>query len=164
LLGSVGDNVKSRRRLPGSFFVAVLATVAGCVAVQPATDTGDLNPASPTSPASPTNTPTNPTGPANPTNPTTPAALAYDPDMKAIFASDCVSCHGGSRVYGNYRMTTYSQVMAAVRPGSATSPLILVTQPSGSMYRYWSGNTTTRQAKAAQVRDWIVTYNAQATR
>jgi hypothetical protein len=128
------------------------------VAVQPPTDTGDLNAASPTSPTAPTNTPT------NPTNPATPTPLAYDPDMKAIFASDCVPCHGGSRVAGNYRMTTYSQVMAAVRPGSATSILVLVAQPSGNMYRYWSGSSTTRQAKARQVRDWIVTYNAQATR
>ena len=164
MLDLVGGIVKSRgrRRLIAVLFSAVLATaLAGCVAVQPPTDTGDLNPASPTTP---TNTPTNPTNPTSPANPTTPTPLAYDPDMKALFASDCVSCHGGSRVYGNYRMTTYSQVMAAVRPSSATSALILVTQPSGSMYRYWSGNTTTRQTKAAEVRDWIVTYNAQATR
>lgn len=135
-----------RRPFSSFLFFAVLANlVAGCVAVQSPTDTGDLSPASPTSP-------------------TTTTPLAYDPDMKSIFASDCVSCHGGSRVEANYRMTTYSQVMAAVRPGSASSTLIRVTQPSGSMYRYWSGGTATRQTKATQVRDWIVTYNAQAAR
>ena len=84
--------------------------------------------------------------------------------MKSIFAPDCVPCHGGSRAEAGYRMTTYSQVMTAVRAGSSSSLLIRVTQPSGSMYRYWNGSTATRQSKATQVRDWIVTYNAQATR
>jgi hypothetical protein len=54
---------------------------------------------------------------------------------------------------GNYRMTTYAQVMAAVRAGSASSTLVAVTQSNGSMYRYWSGNAAT---KADLVRKWVV--------
>jgi hypothetical protein len=84
--------------------------------------------------------------------------------MKPLFQSDCVICHGAGRADGNYRMTTYAQVMTAVRPGSASSLLVSVTQPGGSMYRYWSGSSTTRAAKAAQVRSWVVTYSAQETR
>jgi hypothetical protein len=61
-------------------------------------------------------------------------------------------------------MSTYAQVMTAVRPGSSASLLISDTQPNGRMYRYFSGSSTTRQAKANQVRTWIVTYNAQENR
>jgi mono/diheme cytochrome c family protein len=137
--------------------IMVLPLAAACVKVIPPTDTGDPI----------VSTPTSPTGPAAPTAPTpgtetTP--LAYNQDMKALFASDCLSCHGPSRADGNYRMTTYAQVLAAVRPGSASSILVSVTQSNGSMARYWSGSTATRQAKAAQVRSWIVTYNAQENR
>jgi hypothetical protein len=32
------------------------------------------------------------------------------------------------------------------------------------MYRYFSGGSATRQSKAAQMRTWIVTYNAQENR
>lgn len=73
-------------------------------------------------------------------------------------------CHGGGRADGNYRMDTYAQVMAAVRPGSASSALVVTTQPSGRMYRYFSGSTATRQAKAAEVLSWVVTYKAQENR
>jgi len=41
---------------------------------------------------------------------------------------------------------------------------VSVTQPGGSMYRYWTGTNTTRSGKAAQVRSWIVTFNAQENR
>jgi hypothetical protein len=136
-----------------------LPLVAGCVKANPPTDTGDPVISSPTSPSTPT-TPTTPTTPA--TGDTTP--LAYNPDMKALFQSDCVPCHGAGRADGNYRMTTYVQVMAAVRAGNASSTLISVTRSGGSMYRYWSGNHDTRLAKAAQVRSWIVNFNAQENR
>ena len=141
-------------------FLAALVTlplVAACIKVNPPTDTGDQV----------VSTPTSPTTPGTPTTPATGSGtspLAYNQDMKALFTSDCVACHGSSRADGNYRMTTYPQVMAAVRAGSASSILVSVTQSNGSMYRYWSGSTATRQAKAAQVRSWIVTYNAQENR
>lgn len=125
--------------------------IYGCVTAQPPTDTGDpVGPSSLTSPSNPT--------------PADPSPLAYDPDMKPIFATDCIVCHGSGRADGNYRMTTYAQVMAAVRAGSASSRLVSVTQPGGSMYRYLSGSTATRQSKASAVRTWVVTYNAQEHR
>jgi hypothetical protein len=50
-------------------------------------------------------------------------------------------------------MTTYSGVMAAVRAGSASSALVIVTQPGGSMYSFLSGD---RAGKAALIRTWVV--------
>ena len=149
-----------------AFLTALLmpALVIGCVKANPPTDTGDPVLSTPTSPSSPTSN--NPTNPATPTTPTTtePTPLAYNQDMRPLFQSDCVTCHGSGRADGNYRMTTYGQVMAAVRAGSPSSLLVLDTQPGGSMYRYWSGSNSTRSAKAAQVRSWIVTFNAQENR
>jgi hypothetical protein len=84
--------------------------------------------------------------------------------MKQLFASDCVVCHSNSFADGGYRMSTYAQVMTAVRPGSSASLLVTTTQPNGRMYRYFSGSTTTRQSKANQIRTWIVTYGAQENR
>ena len=130
-----------------------LPLVAGCVKVQPATDTGDPVVATPTSPSSPT-TPTT----------TTDTPLAYNPDIKAVLQTDCISCHGSSRADAGYRVTTYAQTMATVQAGNASSTLVRVTQSGGSMYRYWSGSTSTRSAKAAQVRSWVVTYKAQENR
>jgi mono/diheme cytochrome c family protein len=136
--------------------------VTGCVKANPPTDTGDPIVTTPTSPTSPTS----PTAPTTPTTPTTgdTTALAYNPDVKALMQSDCVICHGPSRADGNFRAATYAQVMTAVRAGSASSKLVTVTQSNGSMYRYWSGSTATRQSKAAAVRSWVVTYNAQENR
>lgn len=145
-------------RMTALLFFATVVSATGCVRAQPPTDTGD--PIVVTSPTAPTGTPTDPSGASGSAS----AALAYNPDMKNLFASDCVVCHSTSRADGNYRMSTYQQVMAGVRPGNASSLLITVTQPSGRMYRYFSGGTTTRQAKAGQVRTWIVTYNAQENR
>jgi hypothetical protein len=137
-------------------FVALPLTLA-CVKAQPPTDTGDPVVSTPTAPS--TSSPTTPT-----TGAATDSTLAYTQDMKPLFQSDCVTCHGTTRADGNYRMSTYAQVMTAVRAGSASSTLVSVTQSGGSMYRYWSGSTATRAAKAAQVRSWIVTYNAQENR
>jgi hypothetical protein len=138
----------------GRALVVGLALVAaGCVKAQPPTDTGDADIVA------------NPLAPSSPSGATSDAQpLAYNQDLQPIFSNDCVACHGRSRADGNYRMTTYAQVMTAVRPGSASSLLVVVTQPNGSMYRYFSGSSATRQAKAAQVRRWIVTYNAQENR
>ena len=129
-----------------------LPLVAGCVKAQPATDTGDS-----------VATPTSPTSPTSPTTPTTTTdtPLAYNPDIRAVLQTDCISCHGSSRADAGYRVTTYAQTMAAVQAGNASSILVRVTQSGGSMYRYWSGSTSTRSTKAAQVRSWVVTYKAQ---
>ena len=69
----------------------VLSFAAGCVKANPPTDTGDPVVSTPTSPStSGTSTPTTPTTPTSGTT----TALAYNQDMKALFQSDCVTCHG----------------------------------------------------------------------
>ena len=68
---------------------ALLALMTGCVQERPASDTG--NTLSPTVLSLP-----------SPDQP-----LAYEPDMRQLFASDCVYCHGGYRVDDEYDMTTY---------------------------------------------------------
>ena len=87
--------------------------------------------------------------------------MAYTPDLQPIFNSDCTSCHSGSRPAGNYSMTSYNGVMRAVRVGSASSALVIVTRSSGSMYRFFSGD---RAAKSAMVNQWVITDGAAASR
>jgi len=123
----------------------IAATLGGCVATQPATDTSN-----PTSPSATTTT-----------TPVTTGPLAYTPDMAPIFASDCTPCHSGSRPLGNYSMTTYAAVMRDVTPGNANSRLVIWTQPSGTMYRYFSVD---RAGRAAMVKRWVVDNNAAQTR
>lgn len=135
--------------------------VAGCVKANPPTDTGDVI-STPTSPSSTTSGASGSTGTTGTTTTTT--ALAYNPDIQALMQSDCTSCHGASRADGGVRLHTYAAVMTQVRAGNASSRLVTSTRTNGSMYRYWSGATATRQAKAAQVQSWVVTFNAQETR
>jgi hypothetical protein len=97
----------------------------------------------------PSPTPTTPTGPAT----TTTATVAYTPDLQPVFNGDCVPCHGGRQVAGRYSMTTYAGVMAAVTPRSASSALVIVTQPGGLMYPFLSGD---RASKAAMIRTWVM--------
>ncbi len=136
------------------YAVLLLASfsVAACVKAQPPTDTGDPLVTAPSA-----------TGGSSSSGggTSTPATVAYQQDLAPIFASDCLQCHGGFRIDGNYRMNTYADVMRDVRAGDAGSPLVVVTQPSGSMYRYWSGN---RQAKANLVFQWVVVNKALQTR
>ena len=82
----------------------------------------------------------------------TSTAVAYS-DLQPVFATDCVPCHGASRPAGRYSMTSYSGVMAAVRAGSASSALVIVTQPGGVMYAFLSGD---RAGKAAMIRTWVL--------
>jgi hypothetical protein len=79
--------------------------------------------------------------------------VAYTQDLQPIFASDCVPCHGGRAAAGRYSMTTYAGVLAAVTPGSASSPLVLVTQPGGVMYAFLTGD---RAGKSAMIRTWVL--------
>jgi len=147
--------MKMLSRFNAAVLIMVALNSAACVKAKPPIDTGDDSTA--TNPIAPTPDPGS--GPSDQT-----AALAYNQDMKATFAADCVSCHGSGRADGGYRMATYAQVMTDVRPGNAFSILVQVTQSNGSMYRYFSGTATTRQAKSDAVRTWIVTYNAQENR
>ncbi len=105
--------------------------------------------------AAPTSTPTPTPPPAAPVPPpTTPAAaVAYTPDLAPIFAADCTPCHGSRSAAGRYSTTTYAGVMAAVRAGSASSALVIVTQPGGIMYPFFSGD---RATKAALIRTWVL--------
>jgi mono/diheme cytochrome c family protein len=103
-----------------------------------------------------TNTPATPT-PATPTpaapTPTVAAAVAYTPDLQPIFNTDCVPCHGSRSQAARYSMTSYAAVMLAVTPRSASSPLVIVTQPGGVMYSFFTGD---RAAKAAMVKAWVL--------
>jgi hypothetical protein len=121
----------------------VLAALGGaCVRTQPATDT--LNPGVPGGPTAPT------------------PAIAYT-DLEPMFATDCLQCHNDAgRSAGNYAMSTYSEVLKDARPGDAASPLVVTTQPGGSMYQYFTGDQ--QQAKAALIFNWVVVYNAQQSR
>ena len=143
----VGCRVASAGGPPGLPIVALslVVALAGCVAVQPATDT-----ANPASPSLSTSTPTTSTAP-----------LAYTPDIAPIFASDCVPCHAGSRPQGSYSMANYAAVMRDVSPGNAKSVLVTKTQSGGSMYRYFSVD---RAGRADMVRRWVVNYQAAASR
>jgi hypothetical protein len=125
--------------------LAMAAGLGGCVATQPATDSS-----SPVSPSATSTSPAVSTGP-----------LAYTQDMAAIFASDCTPCHSGSRPSANYSMSTYANVMRDVTPGSANSRLVIWTQPSGTMYRYFSVD---RAGRADMVKRWVVNNNAAQTR
>lgn len=58
-------------------------------------------------------------------------------------------------------MSSYGDVMKAVREGSASSALVIVTRSSGSMYRFFSGD---RAVKSAMVNQWVVTDGAPASR
>jgi hypothetical protein len=126
--------------------VAALAGVAGCVDARPATDAG--NTLSPTVVALP--------APGQP--------VAYEPDMRQLFASDCVFCHGGYRADDRYYMRTYEEVTTGVQPGTPTGGLLRTTRPGESMFRYFTGDAQTQQLKSDLVYQWIVTYRAQRTR
>jgi hypothetical protein len=144
--------------------VLIVGIGLACVKALPATDTGGITSTGPSATASaPTPTVTPGTGGPTPTPTASPSgtSLAYTPDLQPVFASDCLVCHSDRNPLGRYSMSTYSAVMRAVSPGSASSTLVRVTQSNGSMYRYWSGNRTT---KAALTRDWVVTSRAAQTR
>jgi hypothetical protein len=132
-----------------SLGIITLVTLGGAAACSNGVPLGPSNAGS-----AKTNTPAaTPTpAPAAPT-PTVASAVAYTPDLQPIFNSDCVPCHGSRSAAARYSMSTYASVMAAVTPRSASSPLVIVTQPGGVMYSFFSGD---RAAKAAMVKTWIL--------
>ncbi len=117
----------------------------------PAAPASSPTPLPPSSSSTPAPTAPAPTTPA-PAQPTT-RAVAYTPDLQAVFNSDCVPCHGARSPAARYSMTTYAGVMAAVTPRSTSSPLVLVTQPGGVMYSLLSGD---RAGKSAMIRTWVL--------
>jgi hypothetical protein len=86
-----------------------------------------------------------------------PIRLSYAKDLQLVFASDCVICHNASSPAGGYSMNDYAAVMKAVRPGDPSSPVVVVTQPPGHMFGYFSGD---RLMKSSLVYMWVVEYDA----
>ncbi len=153
--GSSGASFAPWRYLSFGLIVGGVLAMAACVNVNPPTDVG--NPVAPSSSSSPAPQPAPTPTPA----PTSGQPLAYIPDMKPVFDSDCVPCHSASFAAAGYAMDSYAAVMRAVQPGNANSALVVWGSPGGSMYRYWTGN---RSQKANMVLQWVTTYNAQQSR
>ncbi len=148
----------------------VVSIVAGAACGVPQGTGPSSLPASSSSPApavtptpAPTPTPT-PVGTPAPTPVATPTpnpGLAYNPDLKRVFDSDCIGCHSNSEPTAGYSLTTYGGVMKDVRPGDPSCTLVKITRPDDSMYEKFSGD---RAAKAAMVYDWVVKYGAAQNR
>jgi mono/diheme cytochrome c family protein len=143
------------KRLCGCLIVGAALAAGACVQVQAPTDTGDVA----TATSSTSNGTVNPPPTSTSTGP-----FSYNQDVKAILDSDCLVCHGPRRADAGYSVATYAQTMRAVSTGRSNSAIVSVTRSSGSMYRYWSGSTATRQAKADLILKWIVNFNAQENR
>jgi hypothetical protein len=129
---------------------ALICALAGCSNGVPLGPSDAVTQAtavsSPTASTTPTPIPT-------PTTPTpTPTAVAYT-DLVPIFNSDCSPCHGTRSPAARYSTTSYASVMAAVKAGSASSALVIVTQPGGVMYGFLSSD---RAGKAALIRTWVL--------
>jgi hypothetical protein len=124
------------------FLVAILSTAA-CVQGRPAADSGD---------------------PGFPFGPTAVGVqrLAYVPDIKPILDSDCLRCHNsfGDQA-ADYSVSTLAAVTNRQTPGDARSPIVVDCSPGGSMYRYLSGDATT---KATMIFRWMVVDYAAASR
>jgi hypothetical protein len=80
-------------------------------------------------------------------------SVAYDQDIKPIFDSSCRSCHS--------QLASYSGTMIVVRPGDPSSPLVVKTQPGGSMY---SKLPADRATNAELIRRWVVENGAAQSR
>lgn len=154
--------MKSFRSLASVVGIGLLFALAGCsngVALGPsAASTATASVSTTTSTTASTTTTTVPAAPgATTTVPVstpapTPATVAYT-DLVPLFASDCTPCHGTHSPKARYSTASYSGVMAAVTPRSASSALVFVTQAGGSMYGFLSGD---RAGKAAQIRTWVL--------
>ena len=85
-----------------------------------------------------------------------PIRITYTDDLRSVFATDCLRCHGASSPAGGYSVADYDSVMKAVRPGDPSSPLVVATQPRGSMFEHFSGD---RLIKSSLVYTWVVEYD-----
>ena len=79
--------------------------------------------------------------------------VAYNPDIKPILDSSCRSCHA--------QLGSYAGTLLVVRPGDPSSPLVVKTQPGGSMNSKLPGD---RAANAELIRRWVVENGAAQSR
>lgn len=86
-----------------------------------------------------------------------PQRLSYTKDLRPVFAEDCVRCHAAPAPAAGYAMEDYASVLKAVRPGDASSPLVVQTLPTGHMFTFFSGD---RLLKASMVYTWVVEFDA----
>ena len=103
---------------------------------------------------------TSPTGPGNLMPTVTGAGVTtytYTASLQPILASDCMPCHNPSQHQAGVDLSTHAGVMRVVAPGSASSVLVLVTQPGALMYGELSGDRT---SKAGIIYDWVVNSGA----
>ncbi len=90
---------------------------------------------------------------APPTTATGTVTVAWSQDIAPILSADCTRCHS--------QLRTYAGTMVVVTPGNANSRLVTATRSNGSMYRYLSGNRTT---KSDLIRRWVVENGAAESR
>ena len=90
-------------------------------------------------------------------DPAAATSLTFSADVQPLLNNDCVPCHGGSSTNGGVNLTSYTNVMRTVTPGSSRSVLVTVSQPGGLMYSEWRGSAS---AKAETIRRWVVDFNA----
>jgi len=90
-------------------------------------------------------------------DPAAATSLTYSADVQPLLNNDCVPCHGGASTNAGVNLTSYTNVMRTVTPGSARSLLVTVSQPGGRMYSEWRGSAL---AKAETIRRWVVDFNA----
>jgi hypothetical protein len=108
----------------------------------------------PTPSATPVPTPSaTPTPAPSPTPTPVSVTVAYTQDIKPILDANCIRCHSA--------MTSYSGVMRYVVPGSASSPIVVMTSPSGAMYGHLGSNAA---AKSDLIRRWVVDDKAAQSR
>jgi hypothetical protein len=89
--------------------------------------------------------------------PPPPAGLTYVNDMKPIFDTNCIRCHGGMYPTAGLSLETYTGVMTVVTPYDPNSRLIQMTKPGAPMHGYLSPDPL---GKADKIYQWIVTYGA----
>jgi hypothetical protein len=146
--------MKTTLRKPLIVLVTMLVAGAGMAGCSNGVPLGPASPSSTQSSSTASNTAAAST--ATPTPAPTPApttAVAYTPDLQPVFTSDCTPCHGGSKPAARYSTSSYNGVMAAVRAGSSSSPLVVVTAPGGLMYGFLTGD---RAGRSALISRWVL--------
>jgi hypothetical protein len=84
--------------------------------------------------------------------------LTYEGDLKPVFDSQCVSCHGPTVQLGDYDMSTYEEILGNgsddtpnAIAGDEQSLLVVLSLPGGSMNSFYQNAT-----EVEMVRKWVV--------